>query len=151
LFEGDTSFFVDERFKTYEGAKEYAKFNSVCGAYLPKHGCQDWFFKLNNEYAGVLHLYDLSLETFGQNNKRAWIGFVTAEKFRNQRISFQVVSYFIQFIFDKYPVIDFIHVMTLNENKNAISFIKRCGFVVDTEERLSKDYIFFIRRRAGLS
>ena len=151
LFEGDASPFVDERFKTYEGAKEYAKFISLCGASIPKHGCQDWLFKCDNEFVGILHLYDMSLETFGQNHKRAWIGFATSAKFRSRHISFQVVRYFIQYIFDTYPGVDFIHAMTLNENENAAGFLTRCGFITDTEERLSKEYRFFINRRVGLS
>ena len=73
-----TLLLFDERFKTYEAAKDYAKYISVCGAYVPKHGCQDWLLKLSDgEYACILHLYDLSIENFGQNNKRAWIGFAT--------------------------------------------------------------------------
>jgi GNAT superfamily N-acetyltransferase len=148
LFEGDTSPFVDERFKTNEGVEEYAKFNYVCGAYLPKHGCQDWFFKWNDEYAGILHLYDLSLETFAQYNKRAWIGFATAAKFRNRGISVQVVNHFIQYVFDHYHLIDFIHSMTLRENNNASLFLRKRGFIPDEEERLlKKKYNFFLRRR----
>lgn len=85
LFERDESPFVDMRFKFYEEAKQYAKYIFFCGAYSPKHGCQDWLFKWNNQYAGILHLYDLSLETFGQNNRRAWIGFATTEPFRNKQ------------------------------------------------------------------
>jgi hypothetical protein len=67
LFENEASPFVDERFKTYEGAKEYANDISFCGAYMPKHGGQDWLFKTpTGEYGGILHLYDLSKETFAK-------------------------------------------------------------------------------------
>ena len=103
LFEGDTSPFVDARFKTYEDAKEYAKYSSLCGPFLPRHGGQDWLYKLNSEYAGILHLYDLSLETFADNNNRAWIGFATSQKFRASRISIQVVNYFINYVLTNYP------------------------------------------------
>jgi RimJ/RimL family protein N-acetyltransferase len=147
LFEGDTSPFVDERFKTYQGAEEYTKHLCKYGAILPKHGNQDWLYKWNDEYAGVLHLYDLSLEKFAQNDKRAWIGFATGEKFRNRRISYHVVNYFIEYIFDYYLMIDFVHSMTLKENKRATSFLNKCGFVADNDERLSKDHSFFIRER----
>lgn len=147
LFEGDPSPFVDERFKTCEGAKEHARFIQLCGAYVPKHGCQDWIFKLNNEYAGILHLYDLSLETFADNHKRAWVGFATAEKFRKSGVSFQVVNHFINYILDNYKLIDFIHSMTLHENKIARAFLEKCGFVLDQADRLSKNHTFFIRKR----
>jgi RimJ/RimL family protein N-acetyltransferase len=148
LFEGDTSPFVDERFKTYQGAEEYTKYLCQYGAILPKHGGQDWLFKWNNEYAGIVHLYDLCLENFAQNDKRAWIGFATAEKFRNRTISHQAVNYFIQYIFDYYPAIDFIHSMTLKENERATHFLINCGFTLDTAERLSEEYSFFMLPRS---
>ncbi len=147
LFEGDSSPFVDERFKSYEGAKEHARFISICGAFSPKHGCQDWLFKLNNEYAGILHLYDLSRETFADHHKQAWIGFATAEKYRKSGVSFRAVNYFINYIFDNYKVIDSIYSMTLHENKIARAFIKKCGFALDEADRLSKDHTFFVRKR----
>ena len=148
LFEGDSSPFVDERFKTYQRAKEYARFNSTCGAYIPKHGCQDWLFKFNDVYTGILHLYDLSLENFADNDKRAWIGFAISEKFRNMNIASRAVNQFTLYIFDYYPAIDFIHSMTLQENIIARAFLKKCGFELDDEERLSKEHVFFILRRA---
>ena len=151
LFENDSSPFVDERFKTYEGARDYAKYISVCGAYSPKHGNQDWLFKSNENYAGIVHLYDLSLETFAQNHKRAWIGFCTKKTFRNQNISLKVVRNFIDYIFRFYPAIDFIHCMTLKENTAATSFLKKLGFSIDPEERLSRTHQFFILSRPGLS
>lgn len=152
LFESDSSTFVDERFKTYNEAKEYAQYISVCGAYMPKHGCQDWLLKLKNgDYASVIHLYDLSLETFGQNHKRAWIGFATKESFRKQNITSKAVTHFINYIFRSYPAIDFIHAMTNKENKAAINFLLKCGFLTDIEERLSKNHAFFILSRQGLS
>jgi RimJ/RimL family protein N-acetyltransferase len=152
LFENDSSPFVDKRFKTYEGAKEYAQYLSVCGAYSPKHGGQDWLFKLpNQEYAGIVHLYDLSLETFAQNHKRAWIGFATKEEFRNQHITSKAVRHFIAYIFKYYPQIDFIHAMTLKENTASINFLLHCGFINDPAERLSKAHRFFILTRPTLS
>ena len=152
LFENDASPFVDERFKTYEGAKEYAAYLEEFGARLPKHGGQDWLFRLlNGEYAGILHLYDLSLETFVQNHKRAWIGFATKEKFRKQNITTKAVQHFIDYIFQFYPEIDFIHAMTEKENEASIRFLLKCGFQFDPEERLSKKYEFFILFRPVLS
>lgn len=151
LFENGNSPFVDERFKTYEGAKDYASYISTYGAYTPKHGGQDWFFKLPNQtYAGIVHLYDLSLETFGQNHKRAWIGFATKEEFRNQHITSKAVRHFIDYLFQYYPVIDFIHAMTHRENIATIRFLEHLGFLNDREERL-KVHRFFILTLPALS
>lgn len=151
LFENDSSSFVDERFKTHDGAKEYARYLEVCGAYTAKHGGQDWLFQWSGEYAGILHLYDLSLETFAQNHKRAWIGFATKEKFRKQHITMKAVQYFINYVFQFYPAIDFIHAMTMKGNDASINFLLKCGFQKDPAERLSKEHEFFILTRPVLS
>ncbi|HRO44166.1 MAG TPA: hypothetical protein PL009_15135 [Flavipsychrobacter sp.] len=83
MFEGDDSPFTDHQFKTYSGVKEYAQFRETYGAYSAKHGGQDWLFQLraSGQYAGILHLYDLSLETFFDNNKRCWIGFAVPRSY----------------------------------------------------------------------
>ncbi len=83
LFNSDENKFVDERFKTSEGARKYAMINS--GEDSCNNGA-DWLFSTNNgEYAGILHLYNLSRETISENNKRAWIGFATKASFRGQK------------------------------------------------------------------
>ena len=122
------------------------------GAYSPKHGGQDWLLKLaSGEYTGILHLYDLSLETFAQNHKRAWIGFATNEKFRKQNLTSKAVQHFINYIFKFYPVIDFIQAMTMKENEASIRFLLKCGFQKDLAERISKERAFFILTRPVLS
>ena len=77
LFESDENPFTDAQFKHYDSAKEYTEHLEQYGAFSPKHGGQDWLFLWNNEFAGIVHLYDLSLETFAENNRRCWVGFAT--------------------------------------------------------------------------
>jgi RimJ/RimL family protein N-acetyltransferase len=149
LFENDSSPFVDSRFKTYEGAKEYATHLSIYGAYSPKHGSQDWLFLVNDQYAGILHLYDMSLETFAQNHKRAWVGFATKEAFRNQRLTTKTLRHFIKTILEFYPEIDFIHAMTVKENSISKKFLGKNGFQEDLAERLSKAHDFFLLTRSA--
>lgn len=152
LFQDDHSVFVDERFKDYKEAKDYATYVTVCGAYSAKHGLQDWLFKLpGGEYAGIIHLYDLSLETFAQNNCRVWIGFATQNKFRNNGITTEVIQHFIHYIFTSYPSINFIHAMTLKENLLAKKLLIKVGFSKDIEERISKIHAFYLLTRPGLS
>ncbi|MBD0350841.1 MAG: GNAT family N-acetyltransferase [Flavisolibacter sp.] len=148
LFENDDSRFVYEHFKTHLGAKEYTEYLVQYGTTTPKHGGQDWFVKLTSgTYVGILHLYDLSLETFGQNHKRAWIGFATKKTFRNKGITTKAVQHFINYIFNYYPSIDFIHAMVEEENTASENLLLKCGFVVDTTERISKKHRFFILMR----
>lgn len=152
MFRDDASPFVDERFKGYDSAKEYAQWLQDWGLYSPKHGSQDYLFSVEGRgYAGILHLYDLSLETFADNHKRAWIGFATREDLRRRRITEKAVRHLVRSVFEYYPGIDFIHTMTDKQNTAAQQFILRCGFLTDPTERLSQDDFFYVLSRPGLS
>ena len=48
----------------------------------------------------MLHLYDLSLETYANNNKWCWIGFAIKPELRNRGITKKVA----QIIFEKLSV-----------------------------------------------
>ena len=144
LFENDASPFTDERFKHRESAQEYAADIEQYGAYSPKHGQQDWYFKCNGEYLGILHLYDLSLEQFAENNKRCWIGFATKPSVRRKGITTAVVKQFIRYIFSYYPSIDYIHAMTSPHNVPTQAFLASIGFQKDDTLRSSDKYYFYI-------
>ena len=147
LFESDENFFTDERFKHYEDAEEYAKYIEQYGAYSTKHSGQDWLFLWNDEYAGILHLYDLSLETFAENNQRCWVGFATKPALRNNGITKKVLRYFLQYIFENYPHLTYIHSMTLKENLPAQGLLKAVGFIEDDAERISVVHRFYMLER----
>lgn len=152
LFQADLSPFVDGRFKDLSKATEYATYLERCGAYTAKHGSADWLFRFKDgDYIGVLHLYDLSLETFAQNHKRAWIGFATKEEYRRAGLTSKVVRHFIKTVFDYYPAIDFIHAMTDKKNGATANFLGKCGFLFDPAERLSKKHDFYLFTRPSLS
>ena len=147
MFEADDNQFTDERFKHYDQAKEYAEYLEEYGAYSAKHSGQDWLFFWKNEYAGILHLYDLSLESFAENNRRCWVGFATKPTFRNKGITKKMLRYFIQYIFESYPLIKYFHSMTFKENFAAQGLLKAVGFGEDEAERLGKQYEFYIKER----
>lgn len=147
MFEPDESPFTDKRFKNYIQALKYAKYLERYGPCMPKHGSQDWLYLLKGKYAGVLHLYDLSLETFGENNKRCWIGFATKPALRNMGITKKALQYFLQYIFKNYPFIKYIHSMTLKENIPAKALLKSVGFSEDEDERISKVHAFYLLLR----
>jgi len=149
MFKADDSPFTDPRFKTYAGAEEYAGYLEDHGAYLPKHGSQDWLFLWKKNYAGILHLYDRSLETFAQNNQRCWIGFATNPRFRNIGLTKEVLHYFIQYIFNHYSVINYIHAMTMPENLPSQKLLAAVGFKQDFTERVSKEHKFYLIERTG--
>ncbi len=143
----DESPFTDERFKDYAKAKEYAGYIEQYGAYSSKHSGQDWLFLWKNEYAGILHLYDLSLETFAENNKRCWVGFATRPAMRKKGITKKAFGYFIQYIFENYPLIKYIHSMTRKENVPAKALLKSAGFYEDDAERMSKAHAFYLMEK----
>ncbi|MGZ8557404.1 MAG: hypothetical protein ACXWWC_03685 [Chitinophagaceae bacterium] len=66
-------------------AEKYANDLEKYGRFSSKHGSQDWLFKWKEEYALILHLYDLSLETFAENKRRWWIGSATKPSLRKKR------------------------------------------------------------------
>ena len=104
-------------------------------------------FLWKNEYAGIVHLYDLSLETFAENNRRCWVGFATKPALRNKGITKKVLRYFLQYIFESYPIIRYIHSMTLKENLPAHGLLKAVGFREDDAERISKKHVFYVMGR----
>ena len=149
LFEGDDSPFTDKRFKQYASAEKYANDFEKYGRFSPKHGSQDWLFKWKDEYAGILHLYDLSLETFAENNKRCWIGFATKPSLRKKRITKRAVSCFVNYIYKNCPEIKYVHSMTLKGNVAAEALLFSIGFKKDEEERLSKNHNFYLLEKVG--
>ncbi|MBC7743616.1 MAG: GNAT family N-acetyltransferase [Flavobacterium sp.] len=147
LFESDENPFTDTQFKHYDSAKEYANNLEQYGAYSTKHGGQDCLFLWNDEYAGILHLYDLSLETFAENNRRCWVGFATKPVLRKKGITKKVLRYFIKYIFKNYPLIRYVHSMTFKENLPAQGLLKAVGFREDDAERMSMVHVFYVRER----
>ena len=147
MFEADNNQFTDERFKHYDQAKEYAEYLEEHGAYSAKNSVQDWLFFWKNEYAGILHLYDLSLESFAKNNRRCWVGFATRPTTRNKGITKKVLRYFLHYILENYPLISYIHSMTLKENLPAQGLLNAVGFKEDKAERMSKEHVFYVMER----
>jgi RimJ/RimL family protein N-acetyltransferase len=147
MFKSDESPFTDERFKDYEQAKEYVQYIEQYGTVLPKQGLQDWLFLWEGQYAGVLHLYDLSLETFAENDKRCWVGFATKPVLRNKGITKKAFHHFVHYIFEQYPNIKYIHSMTLKENLAAQALLRSLHFKEDMAERLEQEYAFYILQK----
>lgn len=147
MFEDDDNYFTDDRFKHYASAENYANELEQYGAYSPKHGAQDWLFLWENNYAGILHLYDLSLEKFSDNDKRCWIGFATTPQFRNKGITKRTVEYFIQYIFSNYKFIEYLHAMTDRNNKAAQILLSALNFEKDFTERISKEHYFYVFKK----
>lgn len=144
MFGNDDNIFTDERFKNYEGAKIYAEDREQYAAFSPKHAGQDWFFYWQDNIAGILHLYDLSLETFTGNNKRCWIGFAIKPELRNKGITKKVVQIFIDYIFKNYRFIEYIHAVVENDNKVSQCLLFSLNFKRDFAAGNSDAYHYYV-------
>lgn len=137
LFQADKSPYIDERFKDLKEAKQYAK-NSVEATFSAKHGGCDFLIKLKDSetYIGVLHLFDLSLETFADKHLNASIGFAIAEPYRHQYYATEAVRQLIDYVQNalKRP---YILAYTHPENEAANDFLLSLDMTLNKE-----DYIF---------
>jgi RimJ/RimL family protein N-acetyltransferase len=137
LFEQDKSHFIDKRFKNIATAKQYAT-ESVSMLYMAKHGGCDFLIqqKSNGTYIGILHLFDLSLETFNDNHLRATIGFAIAASFRSQYFATEAVKHLIDYVQN---TLQRPHILAYTHPKNeaANDFMLSLGMTLNTE-----DYIF---------
>ena len=86
MFEGDDSPFVDPAFKAPDPLYAYVAAQWICGPYSPKQGAADWIVHTRDqEPVGLLHVYDVSRETWALNDRRCSIGYVVAESFRGRK------------------------------------------------------------------
>ncbi len=137
LFQQDNSKFVDKRFKNEEEARKYAQ-ESEAAKYYVKHGGCDFLIRLKNTetYIGVLHLFDLSTETFADNHLRANIGFAIAAPFREQYYATEAVKNLINYIqntLQKNNILAYTH----PNNDAANYFLLSLGMSLNND-----DYIF---------
>jgi RimJ/RimL family protein N-acetyltransferase len=137
IFQGDESLFIDKRFKNEKEAKEYAQ-ESETAKYYAKYGGCDFLIHLKDSetYIGILHLFDLSLETFMDKHLGASIGFAIAEPFHRQYYATEAVRHLIDYVqntLQRPNILAYTH----PENEVANDFLLSLNLVLNTE-----DYIF---------
>ena len=127
LFAEDTHAFVDARFKTAETLREYVAYQMDYAAYSAKRGGCDWFFLYQGQYAGIIHLYDLSVETTDNRHRRCTIGFATSAPFRRQRLTSEAVRHLLAHVFTHFHMQE---VMAYRHRENIASglFLEKLGF-----------------------
>ncbi len=133
LFQQDPSLYVDERFKNKEEAEKYAQ-ESETAKFSAKHGGCDFLIKLKSTetYIGVLHLFDLSTETFADNHLRANIGFAIAAPFRQQYYATEAVKHLIDYVqntLQKSNILAYTH----PENEAANDFLLSLDMTLNVE------------------
>ena len=147
MFENDDNIFTDERFKSHEGAKMYVEDRIRYAALSAKHAGQDWFFYKQNNIAGILHLYDLSLETCNDNDKRCWVGFAIKPELRNKGITKKAAQIFIDYVFKNYHFIKYIHAIVENDNKVSQNLLSSLNFKRDLATENAESYHYYVYQR----
>lgn len=94
MFSKDPNEFIIPEFKEEKYWQKYVDWQLNLAPFSPKHGAQDWLLKLKEtgEYVGLLHLYELSLETFMQNHQRCHVGIVIKSGQRRKYLASEALS-----------------------------------------------------------
>lgn len=137
MFSTDANPFVSEDFKTAELLYHYVANLWICAPYSPKHGAADWIIRAKGEDAGLLHLYDVSRETWGLNNRRCCIGYTIAEKFRGTGLAQNAVGALQSYAFSR---LDMLVLLAIPDgcNERSIRFLRRLGYEEFTNEEIEK-------------
>ncbi len=151
-FCNDDNPFVSTEFKDREKAVEWADY-SAKGAFRSKHAGCDWLmYDDNNRLVGLLHYYDLSLETFNNIHKRCSIGITIAAPFRRQGYGEEAVVALLKYILDKQPIIDHILAYADKRNTASASLFRKLDFSENVTDYLwHDDYYYFTQTRSQLS
>jgi RimJ/RimL family protein N-acetyltransferase len=137
MFSADPNPFVSEDFKTAEPLYLYVANHWICAPYSPKNGAADWIIRANGEAAGLLHLYDVSRETWGLNNRRCCIGYTIAEKFRGSGLAQNAVRALQTYAFSR---LDMLVLLAIPDRRNerSIRFLQRLGYQENTDAYVEK-------------
>jgi RimJ/RimL family protein N-acetyltransferase len=147
LFKEDQNPFVLKNFKNLQEARLYAE-DRVQAEKRPKQAGCDWLVKIKPDiYAGILHLYDLSIET---NAHSCCIGIVIAEYFREQGIATEAIKHLLKYIFNHFEQINTVIVYTKPENFKMVRLLKKLNFSPSEHKKFiySDAYSFFMLKKA---
>ncbi len=100
-----------------------------------KKSCYHFLVRLKNTetYIGVLHLFDLSTETFAGNHLRSNIGFAIAAPFRQQYYATEAVKHLIDYVqntLQKPNILAYTH----PKNEAANHFLLSIGMALNNED-----------------
>lgn len=144
MFERDGNPFVDRAFTSADKLYEYVAHQWICGPYSPKHGAADWIARTRQqEPVGLLHVYDISRETWALNHRRCSIGYVVAESFRGGGLAQEAVGALQDHLFRTHDMLMLL-AMPSKANERSARFLASLGYEERTEDYCAKDkYRFF--------
>jgi RimJ/RimL family protein N-acetyltransferase len=143
LFRWDWSKFVAKDFKRKSKLWQYTHYQLYNARFSTKRAACDWYFKTKSgEYAGIIHLYDLSLDNVADRHKRCTIGFATARKFRGKGMTAEAVYQLLRHCFEHFGM-EMVLSYTKRDNKKANRFLEKLGFVNNDAAYLSEVYRYY--------
>lgn len=136
LFAHEANPFFRDYYTDTAALRDYAFGQVYCGRFSGKHGVHDWFIysRRDRRYVGILHLFDLSRETFLDAHQTCTIGFAVAEGYRRQGIAREAAAHLLRFLFGKcgmHCVQAFAH----PDNGPSQALLRSLGFVEVPERR----------------
>jgi RimJ/RimL family protein N-acetyltransferase len=143
MFERDDSPFVDHAFKAPDRLYTYVAAQWISAPYSPKHGAADWIVRTRQqEPVGLLHVYDVSRETWALNNRRCSIGYVVAGSFRGSGLAQEAVGALQDHMFQTRDMLMLL-AMPARANERSARFLVKLGYEERTRDYAETDKIRF--------
>lgn len=145
IFKNDENPFVDERFKSKPELVDYLASMLEYAAFSRKRAAFDWLVRCDTtgEYIGICHLHDLSNQVFGNENRKATIGYAIGEKHRGKGFASEMVAHFSNFIFQNSIIIKLL-VYTHKDNTDSIRLMEKLNWLRCDEKYVYSDtYAYF--------
>jgi RimJ/RimL family protein N-acetyltransferase len=129
MFEKDSDPWVDKRLKAGKSAYEYVAMQLIEGAYSFKRGSCDWliYTQQDHEPAGVLHMFELSKETYTNDYRKCSVGYAIAPKFRGTGLAYEAMRHFHQYLFRKMDRLLLVAFPDRN-NERSCRFLQKLGY-----------------------
>ncbi|GAB4404125.1 MAG: hypothetical protein OHK0039_04120 [Bacteroidia bacterium] len=129
MFHDDPSPFVQADFKDRHALSEYVDALMYYHRYSPKRGGQDWLLRHREAgcYVGLIHLYDLSRETFADAHRKCTIGFALRADYRGRGLGAESAQHLLDYIRAHF---DMIVVRSYTDHRNipAQRLLESLGF-----------------------
>lgn len=134
MFANDKSPFVDGSFKSPEKLYAYVAEHWISSPYSTKHGAADWIVRTRqDDPVGLIHVYDVSRETWALNHRRCSIGYAVAENFRGSSLAQEAVRALQDYLFSSHDMLMLL-AMPDKANARSVRFLRNLGYEDRTQD-----------------
>lgn len=136
LFAHEANPFFRDYYTDTAALRDYAFGQMYYGRFSGKHGVHDWFIRSRRDrrYVGILHLFDLSLETYRNSHQTCTIGFAVAEGYRRQGIAREAAAHLLRFLFGEGGMRR-VRAFAYPDNAPSQALLRSLGFVEVPDRR----------------